>query len=159
MRFKSGIGFDAHRFEFGRALILGGVKIGCPFGLSGHSDADVLCHAIIDALAGISLGTDIGSLFPDTDTTYKGIKSILLLSKTMEMIRRKGIIVMNIDSVIIAQEPKLSPYIAEMRETLANIIQLDTDNITIKATTTEYMGFTGRNEGIAAVSTALICTS
>jgi 2-C-methyl-D-erythritol 2,4-cyclodiphosphate synthase len=158
MRFKSGIGFDAHKFEFGRELILGGVSIDSPFGLLGHSDADVLCHAIIDALAGVSLGTDIGCLFPDTNTTYKGAKSTILLSKTIEMIKEKDITIINIDSIIIAQEPKLSPYITTMRKTLANIIHLDTDNVTIKATTTEYMGFTGRNEGIAAVSTVLICS-
>ena len=156
MKLKTGIGFDAHKFENNRKLILGGIEIPFEMGLAGHSDADVVIHAIIDSLAGIALNKDIGNLFPDNDMAYKDIDSKILLEKTCKLIKEKGYTISNIDTEIIAQKPKLASYIPKMRKTLSEIINLDIDDISIKATTTEKMGFTGRGEGIAAISTALI---
>lgn len=156
MKIKSGIGFDAHRFKEGRKLVIGGIEIEYELGLDGHSDADVLIHAIMDALAGPALGRDIGNLFPDTDSAYKGIDSKILLKKTVEMMYKAGWRISNIDAEIIAQKPKMMPHIMLMRETIARILGINTDDVTIKATTTEKMGFTGREEGIAALATAII---
>ncbi|RKD26414.1 2-C-methyl-D-erythritol 2,4-cyclodiphosphate synthase [Caminicella sporogenes DSM 14501] len=147
---RVGIGYDVHRLVEGRKLILGGVDIPYQKGLLGHSDADVLLHAIKDAMLGaVALG-DIGKLFPDTDNRYKGISSIKLLSKVNNRLKEKGYRVNNIDAVIIAQKPKMAPYIEDMRKNIANTLSIDKDSINIKATTTEGLGFTGTGEGIAA---------
>lgn len=156
MKIKTGIGFDAHRFKADRDMIIGGVKIDAPYGLDGHSDADVLIHAVIDAIAGPSLGRDIGNLFPDTDDKYKGIDSKILLRDAVKLIREAGYDISNIDAQIIAQKPKMARYIPEMRKIMADIIGIDFDDITVKATTTEKMGFTGRGEGIAALATCTL---
>lgn len=156
MNIKCGTGFDAHKFEPGRPLIIGGIEISYEKGLAGHSDADVLIHAIIDAIAGPSLGKDIGGLFPDTDEKYKNIDSKILLARTIEQMKEKGWKLGNVDAQIIAQEPKMATHIPKMRHIIAAIFSTDEENVTIKATTTEKMGFTGRKEGIAAMATALI---
>lgn len=156
MKIKSGIGFDAHRFARGRKLVIGGVEIDYDLGLDGHSDADVLIHAIVDALAGPALGRDIGNLFPDSDAAYKGIDSKILLAKAVEMIRQAGFEISNVDAEIIAQKPKMAPHIPLMRSVLADVMRIDVQDVTVKATTTERMGFTGREEGIAALATAVI---
>lgn len=155
-KIKTGIGFDAHRFVEGRPLLLGGVEIPHSAGLAGHSDADVLIHAIIDSLAGAGLGVDIGDLFPDTDNQYKGINSGILLQKTISLIRDKGFEISNIDAEVILEKPYLKSYIPEMRNALAVILNIETEDITIKATTTEKMGFCGRREGIAALAVCLL---
>ncbi|WIF95624.1 2-C-methyl-D-erythritol 2,4-cyclodiphosphate synthase [Caminicella sporogenes] len=147
---RVGIGYDVHRLVEGRKLILGGVDIPYQKGLLGHSDADVLLHAIKDAMLGaVALG-DIGKLFPDTDNRYKGISSIKLLSEVNNRLKEKGYRVNNIDAVIIAQKPKMAPYIEGMRKNIANTLSIDKDSVNIKATTTEGLGFTGTGEGIAA---------
>lgn len=156
MKIKTGIGFDAHRFKAGRKLIIGGIEIESEVGLDGHSDADVLIHAIVDAIAGPSLGKDIGNLFPDSDNKYKNIDSKILLKNAVKLIRKSGYEISNIDAEIIAQKPKMAKYIPEMREILAEVISIDFEDITIKATTTEKMGFTGRGEGIASLATATL---
>ncbi|MDR2870353.1 MAG: 2-C-methyl-D-erythritol 2,4-cyclodiphosphate synthase [Deferribacteraceae bacterium] len=152
----SGIGFDAHAFAEERALIIGGVHIPHHLGLLGHSDADVLAHAITDAIAGVALGKDIGNLFPDSDAKYKGADSLILLADTAALVRRAGFAIRHVDAVIIAQEPKMAPHIPAMREKLATAMGVLVNNMTIKATTTEYMGFTGRKEGIAAMAVATL---
>lgn len=156
MKIKCGIGFDAHKFETGRKLIIGGVEIPYEKGLAGHSDADVLIHSIIDSLAGPILGKDVGNLFPDSDATYKNIDSKILLTKTVELIKENNWKISHVDSEIIAQEPKMAPHIKSMRETLARIMGIDIEDVTVKATTTEKMGFTGRKEGIAALASAIL---
>ncbi|MDR2469246.1 MAG: 2-C-methyl-D-erythritol 2,4-cyclodiphosphate synthase [Tannerella sp.] len=156
MKIRTGFGYDVHAFAEGRALWLGGVQIAYPRGLQGHSDADVLIHALCDALLGAANLGDIGVHFPDTAAEYDGIDSKVLLSKTMEMIRALGYEVGNVDATIAAEEPKLHPYIPIMQQTLAETMQVDPDDISIKATTTEKLGFTGRGEGIAACVSVLI---
>lgn len=156
MIIKTGIGFDAHAFAEGTALIVGGVNIRYHKGLAGHSDADVLAHAVTDSIVGVSLGKDIGMLYPDTDSAFKGADSIKLLADASILVRRAGYRVQHIDAVIIAQEPKMAPHIPQMREKLASAIGVLTDSVTVKATTTEYMGFTGRKEGIAALAVATL---
>ena len=156
MKTKVGIGFDVHDFIENRPLIIGGVTIPYHLGLNGHSDADVLIHSIIDSIVGATLGKDIGSIFPDNDQQYKNIDSKILLEKSYQLLTEAGYQISNIDSTIIAQLPKLSPYIYEMREIIAKILQLDIDDVTIKATTTEHLGFVGRKEGIASISVALL---
>ena len=156
MSIRVGFGYDVHAFAEGRALWLGGVRIDHPIGLLGHSDADVLIHAICDALLGAANMRDIGYQFPDSSETYKDMDSKLLLQKTMILLREAGYELSNIDSTIVTEKPKLSPYIPAMQQTLANVIGVDKDLISIKATTTERLGFTGRNEGIAAYATVLI---
>lgn len=156
MKIKCGIGFDAHKFESNRQLIVGGVEIPFEFGLAGHSDADVLIHAIIDSISGVALGKDIGNLFPDNDMAYKDIDSKILLEKTCKLIWDKGYSISNIDAEIIAQKPKFAPFIPKMRQIISKIMKIDIDDISIKATTTEKMGFTGRGEGVAAISSSLI---
>lgn len=156
--FRIGNGFDVHRFAPGRDLILGGIKIDFPLGLDGHSDADVLVHAIIDSFLGPAGLGDIGKLFPDTENSYKNISSIYLLEKVYEMIRDRGMRVVNTDSVIICEKPKVAPYTGAMRECLSAAMkgEVHTDAISIKGTTTEKLGFTGRGEGIAVYSVSLI---
>ncbi len=149
---RIGIGIDAHKFEKNIKLVLGGVHIEYIMGLKGHSDADVLVHAIMDALLGSYALGDIGKHFPDDDEKYKNADSMELMTKLHKKHKFK---IMNIDSVIICQKPKLAQYTDKMRENIAKTLDIDIDNVSVKATTTEYMGFTGRNEGIAAVAVAL----
>ena len=156
MKVKCGIGFDAHKFAPNRRLMLGGVEIPGEEGLDGHSDADVLIHAVIDSLSGPALHKDIGCLFPDTDAAYKGIDSKILLMKVCSFVRDAGYEISNTDAEIIAQKPKLSPYITEIRRVMAQTMGISEDDVSIKATTTEKMGFTGRKEGIAVIATSLI---
>ena len=153
---RIGHGYDVHRLVEERALILGGVDIPHTKGLLGHSDADVLTHAIMDALLGAAGLWDIGHAFPDTDPAYKGISSLLLLERVMEMLRSKGYSVGNIDATILAQKPKLAPYIPQMRENIARIIGIDAGAVNIKATTEEGLGFTGTEQGVAAHAVALL---
>jgi len=151
---RFGIGYDVHRLVSGRHLILGGVSIPFELGLAGHSDADVLTHAIMDALLGAAGQGDIGRHFPDTDSRYKDISSLLLLEQVAAIIVEAGFRVVNIDSIVVAQKPKLAPYIEQMRENLARILQIPAAWVNIKATTTEGLGFTGTGEGIAAYAIA-----
>ncbi len=147
---RIGHGYDAHRFAEDRKLYLGGVEIPYKKGLLGHSDADVLLHALMDALLGAAALGDIGKLFPPSDMRFKDIRSTLLLKIVKEKIETAGFSLGNADMTVIAQKPKLAPYIEEMRRCIAEILETDTGNINVKATTTEKMGFTGREEGIAA---------
>ena len=153
---RIGHGYDVHALTEGRDLILGGVKIPYERGLMGHSDADVLAHAISDALLGAAALGDIGVLFPDNDPQYKGADSLKLLSAVVAAVRRKGYAVGNIDATIIAQRPKLRPYIDDMRRNLASACNIDLDCISVKATTEEHLGFTGRGEGISAHAVCLL---
>ncbi len=153
---RIGHGYDAHRFAENRELILGGVKIEYELGLLGHSDADVLAHAISDSLFGAAALGDIGAHFPDSDERYKGADSMILLEKTGEILRLNGYKVVNIDATVLAQKPKLAPHILAMRENIANKLGLPLDFVSVKATTEEGMGFTGRLEGIAAHCVCLI---
>ncbi|KPU26538.1 2-C-methyl-D-erythritol 2,4-cyclodiphosphate synthase [Caloranaerobacter sp. TR13] len=154
---RIGIGYDVHRLVEGRKLILGGVQIKHDKGLLGHSDADVLVHAIMDSMLGALALGDIGKHFPDTDIKYKGISSMELLRKVNELIYSRGYKVNNIDSIIVAQEPKIAPYIEEMRNNISNILNIPVDDISVKATTTERLGFEGRKEGISAHSVCTLC--
>jgi len=151
---RFGIGYDVHRLVPGRDLVLGGVKVPYEMGLAGHSDADVLVHAIMDALLGAAGQGDIGRHFPDTDLQYKGISSLILLKRVIEIISRDGFKVNNIDSIIVAQKPKLAPYVSEMTENIASAINIGGPRVNVKATTTEGLGFTGAGEGIAAYAIA-----
>ena len=153
---RIGFGFDVHRLVPERDLWLGGIKIEYELGLLGHSDADVLIHAICDALLGAANMRDIGYHFPDTGAEFKDIDSKILLRKTIELISEKGYKVGNIDATVCAERPKLNPHIPAMQACLAEVMGIDPDNISIKATTTERLGFTGREEGIAAYAVALI---
>lgn len=153
---RIGQGFDVHRFEEGRPLIIGGVTIPYEKGLAGHSDADVLLHAIADALLGAISAGDIGRHFPDDDPKYKGADSKRLLRTVWEMVKKEGFVLGNVDAVIIAQKPKMAPHIPEMISVIAGILECDEKRINIKATTTEQLGFTGRGEGIAAQAVCLI---
>ena len=153
---RIGNGFDVHRFAENRQLWLCGVNVPHTLGLLGHSDADVALHALSDALLGAASMRDIGYHFPDTDPTYKGADSRVLLRRVVEIIAEKGYSISNVDITIIAQKPKLLSYIPEMIQTVAHDLGLDPDRVSVKATTTEKLGFTGREEGIAATATALI---
>ena len=153
---RIGTGYDVHRLVEGRPLILGGVEIEYDRGLLGHSDADVLLHAICDALLGAAGLCDIGTHFPDTDDRYKGISSIKLLEEVREKLLESGYVVGNVDATVIAQAPKLRPYIQKMRDNVAEALKCSPDMINIKATTEEQLGFTGRGEGISAQAVALI---
>ncbi|MBH0167414.1 2-C-methyl-D-erythritol 2,4-cyclodiphosphate synthase [Fictibacillus sp. 7GRE50] len=153
---RIGQGFDVHAFSEGRPLIIGGVTIPYEKGLLGHSDADVLLHAITDALLGAAGEGDIGKHFPDTDPAYKGADSKRLLLDSWKLVEKKGYSLGNIDCTIIAQKPKMLPYIEEMRGVIAGIFDVDVDRINVKATTTEKLGFPGREEGIAAQAVVLI---
>ena len=146
---RVGMGYDVHRLVEGRDLILGGVKIEHSLGLLGHSDADVLIHAIMDALLGAAALGDIGKHFPDTDEKYKGISSMKLLEHVKGLIEEEGYVIENIDATIIAQKPKLRPYMEEMEENIAKVLKIEKNQINLKATTEEKLGFTGREEGIA----------
>lgn len=156
MKIRVGFGYDVHRLVEGRDLWLGGVRLPHTMGLDGHSDADVLIHAICDALLGAANMRDIGYHFPDTDPRYKNIDSKLLLKETVRLLNEKGYRVGNIDATICAERPKINPYISEMQKCLAGLMQVDTDEVSIKATTTEKLGFTGRQEGMSAYAVVLI---
>ena len=158
MKFRVGHGYDVHKLVEDRKLIIGGVEIPHYKGLLGHSDADVLAHAICDALLGAAALGDIGKHFPDNDDRYKDIDSLVLLEKVCELIRNKGYEISNVDSTILAQAPRLRPYIDEMRSKLAKAMKLDIDELSVKATTEERLGFTGREEGIAAHAVVLLMT-
>ena len=154
--FRTGIGFDAHALAEGRPLVIGGVRIPHSKGLQGHSDADVLVHAVMDAILGALALGDIGEHFPDTEDEFEGANSLELLSRVQKMIEDKGYCCENLDSIIIAEKPKLKSYIGEMRENLASVLKINIDQLSIKATTTEHMGFTGREEGIVAQAIVLL---
>lgn len=156
MFMRVGFGYDVHAFVEGRPLVLGGVEIPHTHGLLGHSDADVLLHAIADALLGAGALGDIGRHFPDADPAYKGISSLLLLERTVELIRREGFSVHNVDSTLVLQKPRLAPYISEMVKEIARVLGLPVSAVNVKATTTEKLGFTGRQEGVAAYAVALL---
>lgn len=156
MKYRVGNGFDVHAFEDGRELWLGGIKIEGHRGLSGHSDADVLIHAIIDSLLGAAGIGDIGELFPDSDPAYKGIRSIKLLEQTVERLYAEGWTIENVDTTVICETPKISKYKAEMRKVLSGIMSIAEDCMMVKGKTTEKLGFTGRGEGIAAMSSVLL---
>lgn len=153
---RVGLGYDVHALVEGRPLILGGVTIPHTLGLDGHSNADVLAHAIADALLGAIRGGDIGKLFPDTDPAYKGADSLKLLAEVARVVRAGGYEIIDIDCVIAAQAPKLSPFREEMRKRLADACSIPVDRLGIKATTTEHLGFEGREEGISAQAVALV---
>lgn len=153
---RIGIGYDVHKLQEGRDLWLGGIKIAHTHGLLGHSDADVLIHAICDALLGAAALGDIGQHFPDNDDRYKGIDSKILLKECASKLRHEGYEIGNIDSIVCAQRPKLAPHIAEMRLVLSQVLGIDPSQVSVKATTTEHLGFEGREEGISAYATAMI---
>ena len=154
--FRIGHGYDVHRLTQGRALIIGGVDIPFELGLDGHSDADVLVHAVMDALLGAAALGDIGGLFPDTDPAYKGADSIKLLECVVKVLYDKGYRIGNIDATLIAQRPKIKPYLLSMRENIASACNVDVDAVNVKATTEEKLGFTGSGEGMAAHAVCII---
>ncbi|MCQ2363239.1 MAG: 2-C-methyl-D-erythritol 2,4-cyclodiphosphate synthase [Acidaminococcaceae bacterium] len=156
MDFRIGTGYDVHMLVSGRRLVLCGVEIPCEKGLLGHSDADVAVHALMDALLGALALGDIGHLFPDTDAKYKDADSMKLLQRVAELVHAKGYLVGNLDLTVVAQAPKLAPHIQKMRENLAAALQVALDRVSVKATTTEGLGFAGRGEGIAAECVCLI---
>jgi len=156
---RIGHGFDVHRLVPERPLVLGGVEIPYEYGLLGHSDADVLLHAVSDAILGaLGLG-DIGRYFPDTDPTYKGVNSMLLLEHVVGLAQTRGFRISNLDTTIVAQRPKLAPYVSQMVTNLANACQVPSGSVNVKATTTEELGFTGRGEGISAHAVVLMTTN
>ncbi|MEE0968012.1 MAG: 2-C-methyl-D-erythritol 2,4-cyclodiphosphate synthase [Clostridia bacterium] len=154
--FRIGHGYDVHRLTNDRKLILGGVHIPYEKGLLGHSDADVLVHAIMDSLLGAAALGDIGKIFPDTDEKYKGADSLLLASKVGDILKENGFSISNIDSTVIAQAPKLAPYIEEMRQKIAGAFKISKNQVSVKATTEEHLGFTGSGDGISAHSVCII---
>ena len=154
--FACGIGYDVHRFLAGRLLVLGGVTIDHPLGLEGHSDADVLCHAIADALLGAAGESDIGQLFPNTDESVRGMSSIVIVRTVRERLSAKGSVVLNVDATLVAEAPKIAPYLNAMKANLAVALAVPADRVGIKATTNEGMGFLGRGEGIAALAVAAV---
>ena len=156
MKIKTGIGIDVHRLEAGREFWLGGIKIEHEQGCVAHSDGDVLLHAICDALFGAAAMGDIGQHFPDTCPAYKGIDSKVLLSKTKDLIEAKGYAINNVDAVVCLQKPKIRPFIDSMRHCIAEVLELDVEDVSVKATTTEHLGFEGREEGVSAYSTVLL---
>lgn len=153
---RIGTGYDVHKLVEGRKLILGGVEIPFEKGLLGHSDADVLVHAVMDALLGAAALGDIGLHFPDTDPEYEGADSLALARKVSEILLDNGYLIENVDATVIAQAPKLRPYIDRMRENIAKALEIDLSQVSVKATTEEHLGFTGRGEGISAQAAALI---
>ena len=153
---RVGLGYDVHRLESGRDLIIGGIKIEYEKGLLGHSDADVLTHAIMDALLGAACLGDIGLHFPDTAGEFKDISSIVLLERVRDLIKEAGYEIGNIDATIIAQAPKMRPYIDDMRKNIADALKIDINQVNIKATTEEHLGFTGRGEGISSEAICLL---
>ncbi len=156
--YRIGNGYDVHRLIKGRKLILGGVDIPHGLGLDGHSDADVLCHALCDSLLGASAAGDLGKYFPDTDDKWKGVSSLVLLEKSGELVAERGFQISNIDTTIVAQQPKIGPHIESMTTNISETLKIDPTQINIKATTTERLGFAGREEGIAAYAVALLQT-
>ena len=154
--FRVGHGYDVHKLVEGRKLILGGVEIPHKLGLLGHSDADVLVHAIMDSLLGAVGMGDIGKHFPDTSDEFLGINSMVLLERVAELIEKRGYAVGNIDATLILQKPKIAPFIAEMAENVATVLKLDADAVNIKATTEEKLGFTGREEGVSAHAVSIV---
>ena len=153
---RIGNGYDVHRLVAGRKLILGGIDISHATGLDGHSDADVLLHALCDALLGAVGAGDIGAHFPDNDSQWKGISSLILLEQVTSTCRGKGFEISNIDTIIVAQKPKLAPYLTDMKKNISQAMAIDISQINIKATTTEKLGFAGKEEGIAAYAVALL---
>lgn len=156
MKIKIGHGYDVHRLAENRKMIIGGVEIPYELGLLGHSDADVLCHAVSDALLGAAGKRDIGYYFPDTDERYHGISSLLLLAEVNKLLVSDGYEIGNIDCTLIAQKPKMAPHLASMRENIASVLHISTEDINIKATTEEKLGFTGRGEGISAHAVCIL---
>jgi 2-C-methyl-D-erythritol 2,4-cyclodiphosphate synthase len=154
--YRIGIGFDAHRFSRERKLILGGVEIPFEFGLEGHSDADVLTHAVCDAVLGAIGERDIGSHFPDSDSRSEGVSSLVLLREVLTLSNSKGFKIENIDTVVVCEKPKLATYVSQMKKKLASLTEVPEESVGIKATTTDSMGFTGRGEGIAAYAAVLM---
>ena len=158
MDFRVGNGYDVHQLAEGLPLVLGGVKIPHTKGCVAHSDGDVLIHALCDALLGALALGDIGQHFPDTSDDYKGIDSKILLARVVEMIRDRGWSVVNVDVTLLAQKPKIAPFVPRMRQALADVMGLSVDRVSVKATTTERLGFVGREEGVAAYATCLLTT-
>lgn len=156
MKLKIGHGYDVHRLAENRIMIIGGVEIPYDLGLLGHSDADVLCHAVSDALLGAAGKRDIGYYFPDTDERYHGISSLLLLAEVKKLLDADGYQIGNIDCTLIAQKPKMAPHLTAMRENISSVLQIAMDDINIKATTEEKLGFTGRGEGISAHAVCIL---
>ena len=156
MKIRTGIGYDVHQLKEGLPLWLGGIQVPHSKGLVGHSDADVLIHAICDALLGAAALGDIGKHFPDTDPAYKGIDSKVLLRNVCNLLADKGWHIGNVDAILCMQKPKVAAYIPTMRQTRADVMQMDIDDISVKATTTEHLGFEGREEGISAIANVLI---
>lgn len=156
MKIRTGIGYDVHQLQEGLPLWLGGIKVPHSKGLVGHSDADVLIHAICDALLGAAALGDIGKHFPDSDPAYKGIDSKILLGNVCRLIRSHGFEINNVDAILCMQKPKVAPYIPIMRSTLAEVMGIDEGDVSVKATTTEHLGFEGREEGISAIANVLI---
>jgi len=156
--YRIGNGYDVHRLIKGRKLILGGVDIPHGLGLDGHSDADVLCHALCDSLLGACGAGDLGKYFPDTDNKWKGVSSLVLLEKSGELVAERGFQISNVDTTIVAQQPKIGPHIDSMTTNISETLNIDPTQINIKATTTERLGFAGREEGIAAYAVALLQT-
>ena len=156
--YRIGNGYDVHRLIKGRKLILGGVDIPHGLGLDGHSDADVLCHALCDSLLGAAGAGDLGKYFPDTKKKWKGISSLILLEKSGELVSKRGFQISNIDTTIVAQQPKIGPHIESMTTNISETLKIDPTQINIKATTTERLGFAGREEGIAAYAVTLLQT-
>ena len=154
--FRIGNGYDVHRLVEGRKLILGGVDIPFEKGLLGHSDADVLCHAISDALLGAADAGDIGKHFPDSSDRFKGISSLVLLERVGEIVREKGFEIGNVDSIIVAERPKMAPHSSAMKKNIAGALRVETAQVSLKATSTEGLGFAGKEEGIAAYAVALL---
>jgi 2-C-methyl-D-erythritol 2,4-cyclodiphosphate synthase len=153
---RIGIGFDVHEFAEDRALVLGGVRIDHDRGLAGHSDADVLAHALMDALIGALREGDVGRLFPDTDMQYKDADSLLLLNRVAGLVAERGFLLEDVDCVLVLEEPKIAPHLEAMRANLARAMGVEVDCVGVKATTTEGLGFTGRREGVAAYAVALL---
>ncbi|MBS3908330.1 MAG: 2-C-methyl-D-erythritol 2,4-cyclodiphosphate synthase [Actinobacteria bacterium] len=153
---RVGTGFDVHRFVEGRPLVLGGVEVPFEFGLEGHSDADVLTHAIIDAMFGAAAAGDLGRYFPDTDSAFKDISSIALLQDAVGILEEKGFRLVNIDVTVVLERPKLAPFRERMREVISAAAGLEVSRVSVKATTTEGLGFTGRGEGVAAQAVVLV---
>jgi 2-C-methyl-D-erythritol 2,4-cyclodiphosphate synthase len=151
-----GIGYDVHRFAVGRRLVLGGVTIEHPVGLEGHSDADVLCHSIADALLGAAGESDIGHFFPNTDEALRGMSSLLIVQIVRERLSAMGTIILNIDATLVAEAPRIAPYLGAMKSNLADALAVPPGRVGIKATTNEGMGFIGRGEGIAALAVAAV---
>jgi len=155
-RIRTGIGYDVHQFAEGRPMVLGGVRIPFDRGLLGHSDADVLLHAIADAMLGAAALGDIGAHFPPTDPAFKDADSRVLLAESCQLVRRAGYQVVNLDATIVAEAPRILPYVPQMREAIASACEITIDDVSVKATTNERMGFVGREEGIAALAIATI---